>query len=71
MIVTVIRTFTDIKKRKKLSRGDIHDVSATDFERYTAKPNRPFVVKGRQEIKGGVCYPCIKKEQLKKRKDNG
>lgn len=71
MIVTIIRTFSDTKKNKKFVRGDIHDVSAADFTRYTAKPNRPFVVKGRQEIKGGACHPCIKKKQLKRGKNNG
>lgn len=68
MIVTVIRSFADKKKNTVFARGDIHDIPAADFTRYTAKAGRPLVAKGKMEIKGGVCHPCIKKQQLKKRK---
>lgn len=68
MIVTVIRSFADKKKNTVFARGDIHDIPAADFTRYTAKSGRPLVVKGKMEIKGGICHPCIKKQQLKKRK---
>ena len=71
MIATVIRSFTDRRKNKRFRYGDIVDVPTSDFERYTANEHRPLMEKGRKVIKGGICHPCLKKKQLKKRKENG